>query len=390
MQSKVLLVDDDPNVLSAYKRVLRRQFKMDTAGGGLEAIDKVNRTPYAVIVSDLQMPGMNGISLLEKVKSRRPDTVTMMLTGNADLTKAIAAVNQGHVFRFLTKPCTPDKLADGISAALHQYQLVQAERVLLEKTLKGAICCLTQTLSLACPDSFSRATRMERLVKAIVSQTNLADTWEFEVAASLSQLGTVALPAAVLRRLADGEPLAEVERRVYEDHPKQGALLLANIPRLETVQSMVAGQMEPYSKKLGFHVTKSNLSEDERVSCGSQLIRLTHDYDLAFQKHRCSKKALKSMLVHDHVYQPELVNILARVVCQEQFEQKRLPLNALRPGMILCQDILGRNDRLMVKEGQEVTDLIVRFLEKVGMMGGLATKEVDVSVPMSSGSGKNS
>ena len=382
MPNKILLVDDEPQVLRAYKRTLKRKFEVETASGGQEALQKAGQSPYAVIVSDLQMPGMNGISLLEKVKASHPDTVTMMLTGQADLRQAIAAVNQGHIFRFLTKPCPADTLISGLDAAVLQYELVQAEKVLLEQTLRGAISSMTQTLSLACPDSFSRASRMERMVKAILAKTPLKDNWEFEVATSLSQLGTVALPATVLRQLARGEHLADAERRVYEDHPKQGALLLANIPRMEKVLAMVEGQMVPFSKKTGFQLNGKSLSETEKISCGSQLIKLSHDFDLALHRLHCPKKAIESLQRREHSYHPELLKILAGIVGQQQMEQKCLKLDDLTPGMILEEDILGRNDRLLVKKGQEITDVIIRFIDKVGLMGSLVTQKVQVSIPV--------
>lgn len=382
MLPKILLVDDEPQVLRAYARALKRKFEIDTASGGLEALEKAGHEPFAVVVSDLQMPGMDGITLLEKFTTAHPDTVTMMLTGQADLGQAIAAVNKGHIFRFLTKPCPVETLTAGIEAAVQQYELVQSERILLEQTLKGAIEAMTQTLSLACPDSFSRASRMERMVKAILKRTDLKDHWQFELATSLSQLGTVALPATVLRRLAQGEHLAEVEQRVYQDHPKQGALLLANIPRMEAVRAMVEGQMVPYTKKTGFQLYGGSLGDSERISCGSQLIRITHDFDLAFNRLHCPKKALENLKRHEHSYQPELMKIMGEIVGQQALEQKCLDLKELSQGMILEEDILGRNERLLVKKGQEMTPVVLRFIEKVGLMGSLVTQKVRVSIPV--------
>ena len=101
MNEKVLFVDDDPTVLATYQRLLRRQFTVDTALGGLGALDAVQRRgPYAVVVADMEMPGMNGIGLLVQVQDRFPDTVRVMLTGRASLETAVEAVNEGNVFRF--------------------------------------------------------------------------------------------------------------------------------------------------------------------------------------------------------------------------------------------------------------------------------------------------
>src|SRR6266404_5355622 len=99
MNEKVLLVDDDELLLSSYQRTLRRQLSFDTARGGLEALEKIKSGErYAAILSDLRMPSMSGLELLRQVHEISPDTVGMILTGNADLRTAIDAVNEGNIF----------------------------------------------------------------------------------------------------------------------------------------------------------------------------------------------------------------------------------------------------------------------------------------------------
>ena len=106
MTTRILCVDDDSNILIGYQRALRKQFQIEVALGGEEGLAAVrSQGPYAVIVADMRMPGMDGVELLAKVREIAPDTVRMMLTGNADQQTALEAVNQGHIFRFMTKPC---------------------------------------------------------------------------------------------------------------------------------------------------------------------------------------------------------------------------------------------------------------------------------------------
>src|SRR5438105_2797905 len=128
MKRKILCVDDEENVLRAFERNLRSRFDIETAVGPLEGLAAVaNRGPYAVIVSDLRMPHMDGIQFLSAVRTQSPDTVRLILTGNADLQTAIASVNEGSVFQFLTKPCPVEKLSSALEAALKQHQLITAE-----------------------------------------------------------------------------------------------------------------------------------------------------------------------------------------------------------------------------------------------------------------------
>ncbi|MEJ2729632.1 MAG: SpoIIE family protein phosphatase [Deltaproteobacteria bacterium] len=129
MKDKVLLVDDDAMVLAGLKRQLRNQFNVDTALSGEDALTQVQQNgPYAVIVSDFMMPGMNGIEFLSRVKKSNPDTVRMMLTGAADMPTAIRAVNEGSIFQFHPKPCPADTLCQAIQTAIAEYRKVVSEQ----------------------------------------------------------------------------------------------------------------------------------------------------------------------------------------------------------------------------------------------------------------------
>ena len=122
MKSKVLIVDDDAMILAGLKRQLRNQFRIDTALNGEEGLKKIEESgPYAVIVSDYFMPGMNGIEFLCRVKETDPVTVRMMLTGSADMSTAIKAVNEGSIFQFHVKPCPADTLGKAIQSGIDAY-----------------------------------------------------------------------------------------------------------------------------------------------------------------------------------------------------------------------------------------------------------------------------
>jgi len=114
---KILLVDDDPNVLKGHERRLRKRFDIETVFCSEEALTAVNFLgPFAVIVSDMNMPRVNGIQLLKQFYEEAPESVRIMLTGNADQQTASDAINEGHVFRFLSKPCDSEELATAIEA----------------------------------------------------------------------------------------------------------------------------------------------------------------------------------------------------------------------------------------------------------------------------------
>jgi len=128
MNEKILFVDDDINVLRGYKRTYRRRFDIKTAVSGEEGLQKIRETdePFAVIISDLAMPEMNGIDFLSAAGKISPDSVKIMVTGSADLSPAVEAVNRGIIYRFLTKPCDQKKLIITVEEALKFRQKNQS------------------------------------------------------------------------------------------------------------------------------------------------------------------------------------------------------------------------------------------------------------------------
>ncbi len=126
-QPRILLVDDEELILDALNRQLRSHFDVTTATGGKEAIALImSQGPYAVVVSDLRMPKMDGVTLLYLMRQIAPDTIRILLTGKADLDAAALAVNMGNIVRFLTKPCPTKTLLRALEAAVKQYEMTTA------------------------------------------------------------------------------------------------------------------------------------------------------------------------------------------------------------------------------------------------------------------------
>ena len=205
MPEKILFVDDEPAILSAFTRLLRYdslkvefpaipEFIVETAPGGQTGLAAIReRGPYAVIVSDLRMPGMDGVRFLEETRAIAAASARIMLTGQGDIATAIDGVNRGALFRFLTKPCDTETLVAALEAGLNQYLLVTAERQVLDQTLAGSVKVLTEVLSLVNPSASSRALRVRRVVSHMVQRLHLRDPWQLELASLLSQIGYLTL-----------------------------------------------------------------------------------------------------------------------------------------------------------------------------------------------------
>lgn len=247
MADRVLFVDDDPKILSAFQRVLRNRVNIRTAAGPLAGLKAMKSDgPFAVVVSDQQMPELPGIEFLRKVEEIDPHAVRIMLTGNADQKTATDAINQGHVFRFLNKPCTPERLGDVIDAALAHHRAAMAERELLEHTLAGSVKTLTDVLALLDPNAFRQTTRIRKWASAMAKALGLRSSWELDLAVMLCGIGPVTLPREISAKMHAGEPLSEQEKDLVARTPAIARNLIANIPRMKRVGDIIYYQDKNY------------------------------------------------------------------------------------------------------------------------------------------------
>jgi EAL domain-containing protein (putative c-di-GMP-specific phosphodiesterase class I)/ActR/RegA family two-component response regulator len=117
----VLLVDDDASVCSALRRQLHRDYDVTTCAGGAEAIERLQTTPFAVIVSDMRMPGVDGAEVLARARDLAPNTTRVLLTGYVGVDGTIAAINRGQIFRLLSKPCPTAEFQECVRGAVARH-----------------------------------------------------------------------------------------------------------------------------------------------------------------------------------------------------------------------------------------------------------------------------
>jgi response regulator RpfG family c-di-GMP phosphodiesterase len=367
MPEKILCVDDDANILDSYRRQLRKQFHIETAQGperGLAALKASG--PFAVVLSDMRMPGMNGIQFLAQVRVLAPDAVRVMLTGYADVDTAIAAVNEGNLFRFLSKPCPPEVLSTALEACVRQYRLVLSERELLEKTLGGSVKVLTEILGLVNPAAFSRASRIRRSVQQMVRALELPNGWQFELAAMLSQIGCLTLPHEILEKIEAGQPLSWEEQEMFASHPSIGRNLLANIPRLELISRMIETQQAHYLPASG------EPQQQDQAQLGGQMLRVALDLDRLLMQGRSPRAAIGELHKRRGEYDPRLLAALDQSDDGRTFSTVRsITVRELAVGMILGESIHAKSGLLLVARGQEVTQPVLERLRSFSMKIGI-------------------
>lgn len=359
--SRVLFVDDDSMILDALGRQFRRHYDLAFAESGQEALEKVKREgPFEVIISDRRMPGMDGIEFFSKVCEICPDSTRIMMTGDAEFEAAMNAVNEGQIFRFLTKPCPRQTLQATIEAGLEQYRLVTSQKTLLTQTLQGSIRVLTDILSLVNAEIFGHSERIRSLADAIMKEMNLASTWQLKIATMLSQIGCVTIPATVLRKYQRGSELTVEEVEIVSRHPKIGHDLVAHIPRLEKIAEIILYQDKNYDGT-GFPDSKK-CGQD--IPIESRIIKVVTSYTKWIGRNFTPKGAIQRLKNSTH-YDPEVIIALEKLVLStsgiKQCKVRSIHLSDLKPGMIINKDIKTIDGSiLLVRKGQEISEILIQ------------------------------
>ncbi|HET6147281.1 MAG TPA: HD domain-containing phosphohydrolase [Polyangia bacterium] len=359
--TRILCVDDEPAVLEGLALHLRRRYHLETATSGAEGLLVLRKDPgIAVVVSDMRMPGMDGAAFLTRARETTPDTVRMLLTGQADMDATIAAINQGGIFRFLTKPCAPRILLTAIEAAVEQHRLVTAERVLLEQTLHGSIKALTEILALVNPVAFGRATRIKAVVSELCGKLQVRETWQVEVAAMLSQLGVMTLPPETAEKLHAGVPLTPDEQKMAARAPAVTEQLVRNVPRLDGVADILAAQGR---KRKTAEAAAVDLRVAQLEMC-AQLLRAAVDFDALDSQGNSGAMAVETMRGRGERYEPRVVDALAelRSGTSARVSVREVSIAVLCAGMVFIDDVKMQNGTLLVARGFEVTP---GFLERI-------------------------
>jgi response regulator RpfG family c-di-GMP phosphodiesterase len=362
-QCHVLCVDDEPKVLEGLALILRRNFRVSTAMNGQEALSVVEgEDPPGVVVSDLRMPEMDGNRLLSLVRERAPEAVRVLLTGQADVESAIAAVNHGQVFRFLTKPCKASAFLTAIQSAAEQHHILTAERLLLEQTLRGSIKALTDILSLSNPLAFGRAVRLRERAAELLGALRIKVPWQVEVAAMLSQLGCIVLPAAINEKLYYAKPLNHAEIEILRDLPNTTSQIVGNIPRMEMVTAILQTQ------HLNYDGTGSppGSPQGESLPLGARVLKVVADHDVLESSGVTSDVAVEMMRRRDGYYDPRLLAGLAVLAPErKQSTRREMALSEVTVGMVLADDVLSSAGALLVPRGQGVSAGLLSLLRNL-------------------------
>ncbi|MFN8109142.1 MAG: response regulator [Thermoleophilia bacterium] len=361
----ILLIDDERAVLDALQLRLRREYDVTLAESGEAGLRLIEADPdrYAVVMSDMRMPGMNGAELLANAQKVSPDATRMLLTGQTDMDTAMDAVNQGQIFRLLVKPCDNEVLKKALSDGVAQHNLTTTQRTLLRDTFTAALAVLSNLLALGQPRAFSRAGRIARRAADLARWVG-REGWQLEIAAQLSQIAAVTLPDDVVQRVDSDEALSDEDMEKYRRIPATTAGIIERIPRLEEVVAILrdVGDDRKFvrweSRVLGALLEIDALEQrDIRPLEAVRIARARmgpRDRDIMDE--------IEAML-QDHAVHHAVVKVHA---------------SAIKPDMVFVSDVVDADGRLVFAGGYRVSaslvDQVRDTLRRAGISGPLSVE----------------
>jgi response regulator RpfG family c-di-GMP phosphodiesterase len=373
MKHRILFIDDDPSLLASFQRSLRKQFDFDTALGGHEGLERLRtQGPYALIVVDMRMPGMDGVEFLEQAQKLAPDAVRIMLTGNADQQTAVDAVNRGQVYRFLNKPCPPETLLPALENGLKHFDMLRMEKELLEGTLMGSVKMLSEVLGMVAPEALGRGQRLRESMRVFARFITATPLWELEVAALLSSIGCASLPSRVLEKISSGDDRTLEEEKIVRRVPQIGHDLLVGIPRLEGVARIILFQQKAFD---GSDIPPIKCV-GENLPVGSRMLKILGDRMTLEAEGIVKQRALQTMESRKGMYDPRLLQLcfacfqtfLANAVSSER-PVRSLYVKELSADQVVVSDITTEEGVVLIGAGNQLTPMVLQKLHNYDALG---------------------
>lgn len=399
----ILFVDDEKNILASLKRLFfAEDYEILLAGSAVEALEIVKSRDIQIIISDQRMPAMTGVEFLVKAAVSLPDSIRIILTGYADLNAAMKAINEGRVYKFITKPWNDEELKLVVRRALEYYHLQKEKKGLVEvvkrqyaellelnENLNQKVKERTKTifeknkelksLNEELKDSFNKVIRIfvsflqeksdelgdhsKRVAAAsryIASALNLSEDEvdTIEIAALLHDIGKIGIPASILAKPTN--QMLMKERILYERHPLKGQSLVESVGRLEEVGLIIRHHHEKYNGA-GF----PDKLKGEEIPLGSRIIAVVNSFDylvntvyMNFDNTR--NRALKALRGRSGTdLDPAIVNIMMRFIRLRRPKtgmRKEVELNPfeLKVNMIVSRDLYTTRGTLIFRKDQRL------------------------------------
>jgi response regulator RpfG family c-di-GMP phosphodiesterase len=423
IQGAVLFVDDEENILTSLKRLMRKQpLKCFFASSAEEGLAILNEEKVDVIISDMRMPNMDGADFLTKCKARWPKTMRVLLTGHADISATITALNHGGIYRYLSKPWDEQELLETIEQGLRVGRLERDKLSLLlltkqqnEKLLKfneeleRRVVARTEEIKQTSDmlelvyqqlqDSYttfiklfssviasrhhlnkSKSNLVAELARKLATTLNLPtdETKSVYHAGLLMDLGKLNLSDEILQ--LPEEKISTEHKAMFERHPLHAEMTLSSIPELEPVARLVRSHMELIDGT-GF----PDRLKGNAIPRGARILRIARDFvglqtgllkDISLD----ANEAFKLIKLNaGKKYDPYVIKILETLSEEfslgEEFAQEvKIDAMQLSAGMIVSRDIYNSMGILMIAKGFKLNQNIIDKLASINAMNEVSLK----------------
>jgi response regulator RpfG family c-di-GMP phosphodiesterase len=417
VQGTVLLVDDDEALLAALSRLLRpdglRVLIANSGERGLELLEAEGDV-VGVVVSDYSMPSMNGADFLRTVRLRWPDATRMLATGNADLSAAANAVNEGQVARLITKPCDPDQFRELVAFALGQHQLVLDNRQLrvvaeeqavrleqwnqrledlvtqrtaelekanstLQRGLLDTVRLLVGFLERRVPERAARCRDVAKLAGRLAEKAGMSPdiVRRIQVAALVHDIGLMSLSDPVLRQRPDDMPAAAKVQ--YEQHPAVGQSMLAAVDQLVEIATWIRHHHERWDGR-GY----PDRLAGPAIPMPSRFIALADGYLEACSREGGTAPRWRNAQRGAGAYDPSLLEVLSADIeprAADAFvapSELLVPIEDLQSGSQVAAPIEATTGVILVNAGDVLTEELIGRIQALAGAGVVAVASVRI------------
>jgi len=400
----LLCVDDEPNILNALRRLFRQDgYRVHTAGSGAEGLALLEREPIDAVISDMRMPEMDGAAFLGQVRQRWPESIRILLTGYADVSAVLTAVNEGEIYRYITKPWDDTDIRVQVRQAIERKKLGEEKTRLegvirkqneelkqfnemlealveqrtgeyrramdelgqshekLKSTFLTAIRVFSGLVEMR-EGAAGHSRRVADLALKLARQISLPEPecQDVMIAGLLHDIGMLGFPDVLFKKAF--EALNREERAEYETHPAKGQGLLMALDQLQSAARLIRSHHERFDGR-GYPDGLRGLD----IPAGARVLAIVEEYD-SVQSGALTIRRLGLTEAARHItegagskFDPTYVKAFLTVIGRPAPPDVVVAMATanLTPGMVLARDLVARGDVLLLAGGHALTDSLI-------------------------------
>ncbi len=425
----LLILDDEPNILKALKRVFfEEEYDIHVYSDAEEALGFLKDNRVHLIISDQRMPGMSGVKFLTRAKNLDPDTIRIMLTGYADIEAAVAAINEGEIYKFIFKPWNDEDLRATVKRAFEFYDLNEENNRLLselvdkneqleewndtlnqkvkertsvivqrnlelgkmtkqlEESIVSTVRVFVNLIELVNPDIAVHSRRVAFIATTIAQDMGLDNNQlqDIEIASLLHDIGKLGIPREITRKSEDRRTEADIKMLV--NHPVLGQASLADVERFKNIGRIIRHHHEDWDGT-GY----PDRLKGESIPLESRLISACNVFDHLKQDGGVSGSAFIVKYFNNNAgkkFDPQICNQILQFQAKhdksgETTRKAKVLPHELKPGMVLDQKLVTEKGIFLLPQGQVLNETHVVTIREMHKMDPILDS-IEVLVPLQS------